>query len=269
MRKQILTLSALALILASCGSKTSVDFEKPLYTINKNGDTIDKWLYDANLNMIAEISNGDTCTYEYDSKNQLIKEIQFGEPITYSYDSNGNMTAQEFGMDCEMMQYNSKNQLTHYCYSSRGKDVFSCEYQYEGPNQIEIMTSSDYVTDDDGMIDVVTETKKSIRYCIDPEYKYDTLELRDCNEKFENARTIIRKQWIQINGKYYNTFTSEQNMEDGNYVDIYTVENEYDSNGILSKYTYKNSDNTQITTYTIEGNKVTDSNGNVSVFMEK
>jgi len=272
MRKSIIALSAMAAVMASCGNQAgkTVDFEKPLYTLNAQGDTLDKWIYDDKLNVIAEISKGDTISYQYNDKNQLINEIQYGDAIKYEYDANGNLTRQAFDMDEETMEYNNKNQITAYTFNNRGKDIIRSTYEYEGQKQIEYSSTMDYVEDEEGMMDVVEEKSKSIRYCIDPECKYDTLELRECNEKFENAKYKICKQWKQINGKYLETAHSEYQMEYGDYVLRYSVTNEYDQNGLLTKYSYKTADNPEeTTTYKIEGNKVTDSKGNVSVFMER
>ena len=55
----------------------SVDWEKPLYSINdETGDTLQKWVYDGNT--VIEYSMGDygdgSTTYKYDNNHRLISE---------------------------------------------------------------------------------------------------------------------------------------------------------------------------------------------------
>lgn len=271
MKKHVVTAAILAAIIAStgCEKPKTVDFEKPLYTINAKGDTTTKWLYDAQGNLIADVADNDTTFYKYNDKNLLIEEIQFGDAITYEYDSKGNLISKCLDSDQESMTYNDKNQITSYSYNSRGKDIINSTYSYDGNKQTENGVLTDYDMSGDE-VDVQQDPYINVRFCIDPEFKYDTLELRNCNQKMDFAQYKVVKRWVQINGKYLETYNQELEMQDGEYVSTYTITNEYDQQGRCLKYTYKygNSD-VETTTYTIEGNKVTDSKGNVSYFMEK
>ncbi|MCQ2253476.1 MAG: hypothetical protein MJZ61_08500 [Bacteroidales bacterium] len=140
MKKQILTLSAIAMIFASCGNSPKqqqgqeqqeaqenqapsttgkkVDWRSPLYTLNEKGDTIEKWSYNENGKMLSKSTGGD-------------------DPYVYYYDDHGNIETfiSDHGDNvCDYSYtYNDKGEILTY---SEVDETYSYTYEYDDKGRI-------------------------------------------------------------------------------------------------------------------------------------
>lgn len=288
MRRNYLAIAGVAIILTACGGKntnteksTGVDFEKPLYRISQAGDTLAIYKYDQNFNLIEYIAEDYSFNYLYNEKNQLIEETDVeGGYTRYEYDDKGNvkkLTKYEY---CEYFEYNDKNLLItdSVAYNKieendsevladgdgdgRQSDYLVERYRYVDNKQIKEYTES---------YDYGTETVFDVRYCIDSEFKYDTLELIGCDKNLEWYQSKNQRQWKLINGKQLNTLTNSYYFVDGEESFGSSIQYEYNEQGVETKYVYCTQEGTpqETITYTIEGNKVTSNKGNVTYYLEK
>lgn len=163
MKKQFLTLASVALIMASCGNSANqqnngsnaessavasadskVDWKKPLYAINENGDTITKWQYDdKGMMMSCEYLGEDPTSYYYNEQGDVIHMItDHGDNVleySYTYNDKGEKITEED--DGEVYNYTYK-------YDEKGRKT---EVSVDG----EVMTSYTY---DDNAKTITTTT---------------------------------------------------------------------------------------------------------------
>ncbi|MCQ2975768.1 MAG: hypothetical protein MJ211_13285 [Bacteroidales bacterium] len=167
MKKQILFLSTISLLLISCGNsnnnqkteqasensvevsqnsqKKYVNWNKPLYSINKKGDTVEKWEYNEKGLLIKENSVSGNFTYQYDGtkvtvkdndqnstkiiiyKDETYKQIIDNDGIKYEYFEDGKLKTSTF----------ENGRIANFDYNNRGDLIneksqdYDIKYTYE------------------------------------------------------------------------------------------------------------------------------------------
>lgn len=126
---------------ASAPASGNVNWEKPLYTVNSDGDTIDIWTYDKAGNCVKHISSKyyySEVVNEYDAQNRLVKSTDSESATEYIYSPDGKLTEErlfiagndEGQYDETVYTYNDKGQIATrhdvtglytYTYDSEGR----------------------------------------------------------------------------------------------------------------------------------------------------
>ncbi len=235
MKKSFYLIPALALVLASCGGQKGsqnqeseaqnaeeqtvetpivddpnlkkVNWDKPLYALDENGDTIRKWIYNDKGQLIESVdkSMDETIHYTYDAKgNKVSSDMINGE--TWTYDEQGRMATYQDGFE----------------------ESSYWQYEYEG-NIRKATESSAYGFD-----------LYYKYYYLDKDMKYDTLNLM-IRESFDNEwelKTV--KKYTTILGKKYLSEETEYYQKDGAISMENKTEYEYNNIGAITKRTFTN-----------------------------
>lgn len=144
--------------------KKYVNWDKPLYTLNSDGDTIERWFYNDKNLLIKHISEFESIEYKYDynnlTKTTVNKSTNETSVETYTDDTFTYISVSADGYKYEYYPYNVlKSKMTadgavNYIYNERG------DIKEEAANNYSIYY--EYEFDDQGRITKVTETPDNI-----------------------------------------------------------------------------------------------------------
>lgn len=235
-----------------------VDWNTPLYELDKNGDTINKYAYNAEGKLVAD--------YEYYD----------GKPIymhAYEYDNNGNLVSttsyyEGEPIGAETRKYDEQNRLVS-CEYEEESDSGVFEYSYEGNKRIEqseeALSESVYndvvetYYDENGNDTLVVKSSARVRDHTDCDYDYDV----------EPVIYKTRRTYVTINGtQKLKLSVCNEEKKDGSVVLKDQEEYEYDDLGRVVSYSHHNSFREELPasidmyTYKYYGNCREDQNGN-------
>ncbi len=198
MKNKFLMFSLFAILFASCGannansnaseeSKNSaleVNWNRPMLQTTINGDTLFVYKLDSKDNIIEIKCAESTIKFEYDENNRLIKESN----------------------DCEWDAY-----IYDYVYDNQGRLIelntnigTNSTYTYQDNKQI-IHTT--------GMREGMEEVDEyTVRYCLDKEFKKDTLELF-FEKSYSDESSFDRKYVTKYNDEGLKTSVTFINQE--------------------------------------------------------
>ena len=189
--------------------KKYVNWDKPLYTIDLNGDTIEKWTYNNKGLLIKHISPYDNEEFKYDYNNftrtKINKNIGETSTETYTDDTFKYLAVSSDGVKYDYFAYNVlKSETTvdgnvkTYDYNERGdisrivSEKYTTEYKYEFDDngRITSVTEMDdgydivysYTYNDDGTI---TEDSDIANTTIDPTGRVVSMDLKGAEGFFE------------------------------------------------------------------------------------
>lgn len=234
MRKSFYLIPALALVLASCGGQKAgqnqeseannveeqeveiesadhitkkVNWDKPIFALDENGDTIRKWIYN--------------------DKGQLIESVNklMDETIHYTYDDKGNRVSSDM-IDGEEFTYDEQGRLK--TYSDGFRDASYREFEYEG-NLRKTIESTAY-----------GNNLFYLTYFLDEEMKYDTLDLMMRNSFENDWESKVESKYVEILGKKYLSVRNEYHKRDGVVTLDYKTEYEYNNIGANTKIIFTN-----------------------------
>jgi hypothetical protein len=239
----ILSLASLA-VLAGCASNGNnqnaqndteqqpaqpvddgIDWEKPLYAIQSNGDT--------------------TFRYEYDAEGRISKELlryDYGDIITnYVYDGKGNLVSQNElhlsdGSEVEVEKtnkYDSQNRLIEsFCGAYEEQDESVTTFKYEGNKRIE------------------TGTEGECPYIIESYFDANNNDTLIVVNSQEEGLSETRISYVSIGDKYLvKSSETKRKAKNGKWEVAETTINEYNADGTLSKQIYENTAMTSNSTY--------------------
>ena len=250
----ILSLASLA-ILAGCASNGNkqnaqndteqqpaqyvddgIDWEKPLYAIQSNGDT--------------------TYRYEYDAEGRMSKELlryDYVDVITnYVYDGKGNLVSQNElhlsdGSEVEVEKtnkYDSQNRLIEsFCGASEEQDEMVTTFKYEGNKRIETGTEGECPYIIESYFDANNNDTLIVKSVENGDYE-------DGDGSTDVDVTETRISYVFVGGKYLeksNEIKSKPN--NGEWKVTESTSNEYNAAGKLTKQTYEGSNMSYISTY--------------------
>lgn len=264
MKKSFYLIPALALVLASCGGQKAsqnqeseannveqqeveiesadpitkkVNWDKPIFALDENGDTVQRWIYNDKGQLIENV-NGITDRDTY-----------------YSYDANGNVVSAECDKSSEYWTYDELGRVSTYHNEFLGA---RWQYEYDG-------NMCKAIKKEDNGYEVYHKT-----YYLDKEMKYDTLYLWGKNG-FDNDdwTSKTQKKYTDILGKKY---ISEESEFFYGTNDESCTKYEYNKLGAVTKKTYTN-EKGEVVIYEYEYNrlgavskeKVTNKKGEVTV----
>ena len=208
-----------------------IDWEKPLYEIQSNGDTSYRLEYDAK----GRISKKFADYYE---------ENRCGCIVYYNYDDNGNLTSYDYydpisGSEIETTDtytYDSQNRLVETYYGADGGEETSTT-KYEGNKSTETRILS--------MMEC--EPKKTITEKYFDANNNDTLIVVNSQEEGLSETHI---SYVSIGGKYLvKSSETKRKAKNGKWEVAETTTNEYNADGTLSKQIYENTAMTSNSTY--------------------
>ncbi|MBR6177039.1 MAG: hypothetical protein IKQ70_04045 [Bacteroidales bacterium] len=208
-----------------------IDWEKPLYEIQSNGDTAYRLEYDAK----GRISKKFADYYE---------ENRCGCIVNYNYDDNGNLTSYDYYdpiSDSEIettdtYTYDSQNRLVETYYGADGGEETSTT-KYEGNKSTETRILS--------MMEC--EPKKTITEKYFDANNNDTLIVVNSQEE---GLSETRISYVSIGGKYLvKSSETKRKAKNGKWEVAETTTNEYNADGTLSKQIYENTAMTSNSTY--------------------
>ncbi|MDD6001766.1 MAG: hypothetical protein PUC50_06200 [Bacteroidales bacterium] len=250
----ILSLASLA-VLAGCASNGNnqnaqnateqqpaqpvddgIDWEKPLYAIQSNGDT--------------------TYRYEYDAEGRISKELlryDYGDIITnYVYDGKGNLVSQNElhlsdGSEVEVEKtnkYDSQNRLIEsFCGAYEEQDEMVTTFKYEGNKRIETGTEGECPYIIESYFDANNNDTLIVKSVENGDYD-------DGDGSIGVDVTETRISYVFVGGKYLeksNEIKSKPNNGDWKVTE--STSNEYNTAGKLTKQTYEGSNMSYISTY--------------------
>ena len=213
-----------------------IDWEKPLYAIQSNGDT--------------------TYRYEYDAEGRISKELlryDYGDIITnYVYDGKGNLVSQNElhlsdGSEVEVEKtnkYDSQNRLIEsFCGAYEEQDEMVTTFKYEGNKRIETGTEGECPYIVESYFDANNNDTLIVK-----SVEMDDDEDGDGSTDVDVTETRI--SYVFVGGKYLeksNEIKSKPN--NGEWKVTESTSNEYNAAGKLTKQTYEGSNMSYISTY--------------------
>ena len=253
----------------------AIDWNTPLYSIDKNGDTSERFEYRPDGKLFASFFYSENKPVSIDS---------------LTYDNNGNLVEKRNFYDgtisfMQSWKYDSQNRIISTEYSGESDDG-SATYTYEGNKRIE--------SSEDGLSETVYKDLTETYYDNDGN---DTLIVRSSQKIREHSDTerdytvkpnsyITRKTYVTINGKkLLKSSVTNKTDKDGKSRLYEQKDYEYDNLGRVTKhrsfqdwgdgapvsddtFTYTYNDNCQ-TTNTIGDNSRDDMNGLKTYFKKK
>ncbi len=213
-----------------------IDWEKPLYAIQSNGDT--------------------TFRYEYDAEGRISKELlryDYGDIITnYVYDGKGNLVSQNElhlsdGSEVEVEKtnkYDSQNRLIEsFCGAYEEQDEMVTTFKYEGNKRIETGTEGECPYIIESYFDANNNDTLIVKSVENGDYD-------DGDGSIGVDVTETRISYVFVGGKYLeksNEIKSKPNNGDWKVTE--STSNEYNAAGKLTKQTYEGSNMSYISTY--------------------
>lgn len=207
-----------------------VDWNTPLYELGNDGDTINKYAYNAEGKLIAD--------YEYYDGNPIYTH-------TYEYDNNGNLISttslyEGNPIGAETRKYDEQNRLVS-CEYDEESDSGVFEYTYEGNKCVEHAEESlsecvyqdvtETYYDENGNDTLVVRSSALVRDQTDGEYNYNV----------ELAIYKTRKTYVTINGtQKLKLSVCNEEKKDGSVVLKDQEEYEYDDLGRVVSYSHHN-----------------------------
>ena len=241
--------------------KSDVDWERPLYTVNDKGDTLEIWTYNDKGLVIQDNSNydlKDENSYKYDDQGRLVWHYCItytgnNHESEYKYAYKGNVRIGEGSEMAEGWQsYFDIKELSYYidneCKYDTLTEVYEMEISWDdadNPHNHDITNEkpSNFVTkkyQKSGDKYLVTE-ENSYR----PDYDDHTQIVNSFRFVYEyNDKGLLTKQ---------TEYDSNQKLSA-------TITYEYNTDGLKVKKTYDNGTAKDITTYTYNDNVMTEKN---------